>query len=466
MSASIFLIIGPLLWAFITFLVRRWQVAAVSIGVLALVFVGGLAAAVPLDVTGGNFAGLIDSEPWIVLGRTILLTEQIRTTLIFAYLTMAILFLLSLLFPQGASFVPNCLIILSILAVVLMVRPPEFGAATLVIMAGVVAILIQSDKTGSTLGSMRYLAMYILAVPLLLIASWMLETQLVSLVSTISGLIFLAAIILLAGFPFHITVRPVVNESGSLVPVVTFGIVQLGVVVFGLTLLVENPGIHDNFQFVQFVRGSGLATVILAAVLTLTTRSLSGLVAYVLLLDIGATIIALSFSGPAATTVTIGLILLRITGLILVAMGLAFVRNLGVELPLDRGTDLEDRLHSYRGMVRRTPFGVVLLIYGLLSLAGLPLTPGFGGRWLLVDLVAGQSPWLASVILLAIALTTVAILRWLASLMAPDRDFSSSGVPENRSMHIAAVLALLVGLLLALFPQLLLAFTPRVIGLF
>jgi NADH-quinone oxidoreductase subunit N len=466
MSASIFLIMGPLLWAFITYLVRRWQVAAVSIGVLAIVFIGGLVATVPLDVTGGGFDGLIDGEPWIVLGRTILLTEQIRTTLIIAYLTMAILFLLSLLFPQGASFVPNCLIILSILAVLLMVRPPEFGAATLVIMAGVVAILIQSERTGSSLGSMRYLTMYILAAPLLLIAIWMLETQLVSLVSTISGLIFLATIILLAGFPFHITVRPVVNESGSLVPVVTFGIVQLGVVVFGLTLLVENPNIHDNLQFVQFVRGSGLATVILAAVLTLTTRSLSGMVAYVLLLDIGATIIALSFSGPSATTVTMGLLLLRITGLILVAIGLALVRIQGAESPIDSGTDLNERLHAYRGMVRRTPLGVVVLIYGLLSLAGLPLTPGFGGRWLLIVLVAGHSPWLASVILLSIALTTVAILRWLARLMAADRDFSSSGVPENRSMIVIAGLVLIIGLLLALFPQLLLDYAPRAIGLF
>ena len=91
------------MWAFITYIVRRWQVAAVSIGVLALVLIGGLVATVSLDVTGGGFAGLIDGEPWIVLGRTILLTEQIRTTLIFAYLTMAILFLLSLLFPHKAS---------------------------------------------------------------------------------------------------------------------------------------------------------------------------------------------------------------------------------------------------------------------------------------------------------------------------------------------------------------------------
>lgn len=435
-------------------------------GVLSLVIIGGLAAAVPLDVTGGNFAGLIDGEPWVVLGRTILLTGQIRATLIFTYITMAILFLLSLLFPQGASFVPNCLIILSMLAAVLMVRPPEIGAAILVMMAGVVAVLIQSERAGSTLGSMRYLAIYVLAIPLLLVAGWMLKTQQVSSVSIISGLVLTATIMLLAGFPFHITVRPVVNESSSLIPVVTFGIVQLGAVVFSLTLLAENPGIHNNFQFIQFVRGSGLATVILAAVLTLTTRSLAGLVAYVLLLDIGATIIALSFSGPAATTATISLILVRIAGLILVATGLAFVRNQGAELPKDGGPASEDQLNSYRGMVRRTPFGVILLVYGLLSLAGMPLTPGFSGRWLLVDLVAGQSPWVAAVILLTIALTMVAILRWLARLMAPARDVSSSGVPESLLMRVVAGLALIIGLILALFPQPLLAFAPRAIGLF
>jgi NADH-quinone oxidoreductase subunit N len=333
-------------------------------------------------------------------------------------------------------------------------------------LGGVLAILIQSERTGSTLGSMRYLAMYVLGVPLLLIASWIMEAQPVSLVSTISSLMFLVTIILLAGFPFHITVRPVVNESGSLIPVVAFGIVQLGVVMFGLTLLAENPGIHNNLQFVQFVRGSGLATVILAAVLTLTTRSLSGLVAYVLLLDIGATIIALSFSGPAATTVTIDLLLLRIAGLIFAATGLAFVRKQGTELIMAGGTDSVDQLNSYAGMVWRTPFGAVLLVYGLLSLAGLPLTPGFGGRWLLVDLVARQSPWLATVIILAIALTILAILRWLARFMDPARDFSSSGLPENHLMRAVAGLALIIGLLLALFPQILLSYTPRVIGLF
>jgi NADH:ubiquinone oxidoreductase subunit 2 (subunit N) len=42
---------------------------------------------------------------------------------------------------------------------------------------------------------------------------------------------------------------------------------------------------------------------------------------------------------------------------------------------------------------------------------GLPLTPGFAGRWLILAQATAGTPWLAAIIFLALAIATIALLR-------------------------------------------------------
>jgi NADH:ubiquinone oxidoreductase subunit 2 (subunit N) len=99
---------------------------------------------------------------------------------------------------------------------------------------------------------------------------------------------------------------------------------------------------------------------------------------------------------------------------------------------------------------------VALFIYGTMSLAGLPLTPGFAGRWGVITLVAAQSPWLAALLLLAAASSLFGLWRALGAALAPAEE-DVPPLPRRDALLAQgiAVTALAGGLLLALFPQIL-----------
>ena len=109
-----------------------------------------------------------------------------------------------------------------------------------------------------------------------------------------------------------------------------------------------------------------------------------------------------------------------------------------------------------------------LFVLGCLSLAGLPLTPGFAGTWPAVILIGEQSPWLAIILVLAIAAGAFGLLRRLIPLLArPDQESDLGAIiPESRSEKSIAVIILALGAILAIFPQLIHTFSESLANLF
>ena len=101
-------------------------------------------------------------------------------------------------------------------------------------------------------------------------------------------------------------------------------------------------------------------------------------------------------------------------------------------------------------------------MYGLLSLLGLPLTPGFSGRWLLlVDLGRSElaSLPLALLLLAGMGLAVWGIVRQIRGLAAVADlvEVAEETVADpDRRHRLAALVVLLLALVLAAFPQLLL----------
>lgn len=105
-------------------------------------------------------------------------------------------------------------------------------------------------------------------------------------------------------------------------------------------------------------------------------------------------------------------------------------------------------LDDYAGLLRREPVAAVLLLIGLLSLAGLP--PGVAG---LIGKIAALQPvvaeelwWLAVVAALNIALGLVYHLRWArAVLAAPTADSPSWQVTVSEGAGLSVAAAALIG---------------------
>lgn len=449
------LLLAPLLLGAGLLALSRWPRIAAMGGAPGAAVLWWLVTAVPLEATAPAAGGLSAGSEWVLLGRSFLLTEGIQQ--LFGWLTAAVglLCLIAALMPQDRLFAPLSIISLSPLAAVVMARPFSFGILALLVAAAVLAALIQQERAGQTLAAMRFLVMMSLAIPLFLVADWMLADGQLVFLGVVARLLLVGFIILLAGFPFHIWVAPVLAEASPPAAVVIFSLFPLVLVVFGYQLLLETPLWQLDIPFWTALRFSGLITAVLGAVLALRAEAYGRLLAALLLIDMGVLILALA-AGEQLNLSSASMVLgLRFFSLLLAGSGLLFLR------PYFSATDgAPDSFTAGRGLARQYPGRVALFTYGILSLIGLPLTLGFSGRWVAVLQAGQQSPWLALILVLATGAGTVGLLRALVHLLAPPAEAKRPLVEglkgESKVSQVIIGLMLSLLLLLALFPQILL----------
>jgi NADH:ubiquinone oxidoreductase subunit 2 (subunit N) len=92
-----------------------------------------------------------------------------------------------------------------------------------------------------------------------------------------------------------------------------------------------------------------------------------------------------------------------------------------------------------------------------MSLLGLPLTVGFGGRWAII-IASGQAlhlSWLPYFLLLAMIIGISGLLRSLINIISQLDDESDSFTSEEFWLKDLSAFILLIGGYLAIFPQVL-----------
>lgn len=453
MLSSALILIGPILVGVLLLLLRRWPAVTVAVGVIS---VWVLAAVILVTGQGQSSQGEIGPESVRSLfGFPIFFRDYIRVALAFVYITFGFIFILSRVAPQGNNFIAGCLLILSPLAASMSMQPFIIGAIFFVIIGALSAVLIQDKRPGSTLGSMRHLTLAILAVPSLLISGWVLSTGQAQYLSVATYLLLLAILLLLLAFPFQYWLGPNISESRSLVPVVVFGAVQMIVALFCLQMLVNNPIVYANARFLSILRASGAVTLLFGSMLILTSRSLGRLFGYLLLLDVGATMLALSLGGRPGLQITIGLFLLRTIGLVFAGVGLGLIQ---AQKNVNDGNSIT--FDNLAGLSRTTPWGVALFLFGLLSLAGVPVTPGFSGRWVLISVPSSLSNLLSAVVVVTVALAAIGITRILPAVLAPE-DSDESAQQEPPFTRLIAAIMLIFAIVITLWPSLILGLAER-----
>ena len=156
------------------------------------------------------------------------------------------------------------------------------------------------------------------------------------------------------------------------------------------------------------------------------------------------------------------------------AYSLTMVAAFGVVGALGDARGEAESIDDYRGLGRRKPLLAGVLTLALLSLAGIPMTAGFIGKFLLVEAGAGGSRWaLVLVLVLTSALGLFYYLRVIVTLferMAPEAAEEGGAPPVPRGLAIgslsASVLAFLALalLFLGLYPRLLLRLIEMAAG--
>jgi formate hydrogenlyase subunit 3/multisubunit Na+/H+ antiporter MnhD subunit len=435
------MLVGPVVAAGVVMILRGRQRVSVIIG---LVTVAVLTLLLALARPG---TGLFADNTVGFLGRELVLTPFVRSLFLYIYPALGVLFLVAWTRPMGRALVPVGLAVLSPLGAALMVTPAGLGAILLVAAAAVVLPVLHGGKFDAAVPAWRYFLLTAVALaPILLTASG-------SLLATFSLGWFapvVATLLLLGGFPFYVWVAGLGRTTTPAVAALVLGLVQLVVVVFLLTLLDSVPAARATAEFQTAIRWSAALTALVGAFQMGRAADWRKVVAGAILLDMGFMLPVTLSPGTDGLGIALPALISRFLSLLLIALGTVRVA--------DRAG--ASRFNGWIELLRPA-----LMWFGVLSLLGLPLTPGFAGRWAQLAAV-GQAGGMWPPVLLVIALAggAAAILR-MARRQVEGSATRDGRAPTVTRLEIGLMLFLLgVAGLLGLFPNLLLGLAARMLG--
>lgn len=448
MSGTAVLLVWPWVAALGAGLLSRWARATAIFGTAA--------AAIIWLLLWQAEAPIAPQISWSFLGRSLLYSAGIRATFLFILGGLALLLAWSVVVPQQRPFVTAAFLAIPPLAAALMVQPPLFGAIFLLLGVAALVGVAQGGQAGSVGGALRYLTTFVLALPFFLLAGTLLAAP-AGLGAALERMVVLGALLLFAGFPFHVWVTTLVRRAPLASWTAVLGLMQLVVVLFVYGFLAQAPGLQREPQLVRLIQLSGSVTLLVAALLLLTAHRLRRLVGGLLLLDMGLSLLTLLLPEQVGLATAVQLQLARFFTL--------FLLMVGAQAMLAHGGGEDVRLAGVRlgaannaGMVRRAPLSTAVFLLGCFALLGLPLTVGFYGRWAILLAVAQLSPGTAVLMTVALAVGGLAILRMTPHL------FASTDQPqvETGRTQLALGLLLLVAMVTAVFPAWLLGWATAV----
>ncbi|MGD0884694.1 MAG: NADH-quinone oxidoreductase subunit N [Thermodesulfovibrionales bacterium] len=257
----------------------------------------------------------------------------------------------------------------------------------------------------------------------------------------------MAMIIVGAGFklavvPFHLW-TPDVYE-GAPAPVTAFvATVSKGSMFALLLRYFTVVDMHTYSSLFLVFTIIALLSMSVGNLLALLQNNIKRMLAYSSIAHLGYLLVAFLSSGPLrVTAVTYYLVAYFVTTL--GAFGIVTVLS---------GTDREaDSIDDYRGLAFHRPWLAALFTASLLSLAGIPLTAGFVGKFYIVAAGIGSALWLLVVMLvLNSAIGLFYYLRVIVAmyLVLPEEEVQEiHAVPSRLSLLEGLVLAVLTFLLI------------------
>jgi NADH-quinone oxidoreductase subunit N len=237
-----------------------------------------------------------------------------------------------------------------------------------------------------------------------------------------AGLMIVAIGFKLALVPFHLWAADV--YQGAPVPVTTFiaSVSKIGV----FSVLLRFALVIDLQRFpviIMLFSVIAIISMIAGNVLALRQQNLKRLLAYSSIAHLGYLLVAFLPANAGGVRAAI-FYLIAYTLTILAAFGVITVSS-------SREKDA-DNLESYSGLFWRRPLMAIILTIAFLSLAGIPLTAGFIGKFYVLATGVQQGAWVPVIVL---ALTSVIGLYYYLRVIATLFAESGRGEKTARTLH-------------------------------
>lgn len=241
----------------------------------------------------------------------------------------------------------------------------------------------------------------------------------------------------LAVVPFHMW-TPDVYE-GAPAPVTAFIATASKGAVFALLLrFFTMVGMQHFAPLVAIFTAIAVISMFTGNLLALFQPNVKRILAYSSISHLGYLLVTVLASGPLAAVAA---------GFYLTAYFITTLGAFGVVTVLSTQDRDADRMKDYRGLAWRRPWLAGAFTLMLFSLAGIPLTAGFVGKFIIITAGAGQSLWLVVIMMIVNSVIGLSYyLRIVVALFAqPDTE---STLTSGRSRSGSAALALLTVLII------------------
>lgn len=257
------------------------------------------------------------------------------------------------------------------------------------------------------------------------------------------GLMLVGLAFKLSVVPFHLW-TPDVYEGGP-GPATTFLATASKVAVFALLMrfMLSVPALHGDWLR-AVLTGLALASMLVGNLLALTQSNLKRILGYSSIAHFGYLLIVLVVADGLAA---------EAGGVYLITYVLATLAAFGVVILVSSTTGGEDAaaLHYYRGLFWRRPYLTAVLTVAMLSLAGIPATVGFIGKFYLIALgVEAERWWLVGGILLGSAIGLYYYLRVTITLFMAQPGMRRRDASDDWGARAGGLVVLTVAFLVVL----------------
>ena len=263
------------------------------------------------------------------------------------------------------------------------------------------------------------------------------------------GMMLIGLAFKLSLVPFHLW-TPDVYE-GAPAPVSAFLATAAKVAVFAVLLrLYQVSPATTGGWLNDLLAVIAIASILFGNLLALLQSNLKRLLGYSSIAHFGYLVIALIASDGLA---------IEAVGVYLATYVLTTLGAFGVVTLMStpfKGRDA-DALYEYRGLFWRRPYLTAVLTVMMLSLAGIPLTAGFIGKFYIIAAgVQSNLWWLLGALIIGSAIGLYYYLRVMVTLYLVEPGIRRHDAPMNWGQHAGGIMLLLIALLvfvLGVYPQ-------------
>ncbi|EKT55604.1 NADH-quinone oxidoreductase subunit NuoN [Providencia sneebia] len=252
-------------------------------------------------------------------------------------------------------------------------------------------------------------------------------------------------------FPFQLWTPDV--YQGAPAPVSAFLATgsKIGIFAVLMRIFMEAPVAQSNTLAIV-VTVIAIASILFGNLLAITQKSAKRLLGYSSISHMGYLLVALVALrvDPIASQVTVAIYLV---GYLFASLGAFGVISI-VSSPY-RGDDQDD-LSAFRGLFWHKPVLATVLTVMMLSLAGVPITLGFIGKfYVIISAVNAELWWLTGAVVVGSAIGLFYYLRFMASLYSRDAEHADRYTgPEKATFGtVVAVICAIVVIVLGVWPQ-------------